>query len=210
MLAPRPWESRHGELATEAVAPAASGTNAVADEDEDMNRRELLRILSVTGAQIAIPLDAALSHSDAAPADETRMKALAQMNGHLWGVYALSASKKTVYPVVREQLNTLTSDLRGARSEAEQMRLCSLTADVFQLAGEVLFDTNRYTDAAHCYTLAATASRQAKDYDLWACALTRHAYVSMYERDFSETVPCWTLRSDLRHAAAAGCQRASG
>jgi len=154
-----------------------------------MNRRELLRILSVAGAQVAIPLDAALPNSDAAPADGTRTNAHARMNSHLWGVYALSVSKKTVYPVVREQLNTLTSELRGARSEAEHTRLCSLTADVFQLAGEVFFDASRHTDAAHCYTLAATASKQAKDYDLWACALTRHAYVSMYERDFSETVP---------------------
>jgi hypothetical protein len=79
--------------------------------------------------------------------------------------------------------------MRYARSEQAHTRLCYLTADQLQLAGEVLFDASRYTDAAHCYTLAATASKQARDYDLWACALTRHAYVSMSERSFSDTAP---------------------
>lgn len=189
MLAPRPWESRHGEPTTGAVAPAPSGADANADEDEDMNRRELLRILSVAGVQMALPLEPVAPNLDHSVAAEARPVAHAQMNGHLWGVYALSASKRSVYPLVREQLNTLTTAMRDARSEQMHTRLCSLSADQFQLAGEVLFDTSRYTDAAHCYTLAATASKQAGDYDLWACALTRHAYVSMYEHSFSDTAP---------------------
>lgn len=189
MLAPRPWESRRGEPATGTVVPAPSGANANADEDEDMNRRELLRILSVAGAQVALPLEPVSTNLDHALPAEIRSSVHAQMNGHLWGVYALSPSKRSVYPLVRTQLNTLTTAMRDARSEQVHTRLCSRTADQFQLAGEVLFDANRYTDAAHCYTLAATASKQAADYDLWACALTRHAYVSMYEHSFSETAP---------------------
>jgi tetratricopeptide (TPR) repeat protein len=157
--------------------------------DDDVNRRALLRILSVAGAQMALPLETAAPNLDRASAGETDAATHARMNGHLWGVYALSASKRSVYPLVREQLSTLTVAMRDARSETAHTRLCSLTADQFQLAGEVLFDASAYTDAAHCYTLAATASRQAKDYDLWACALTRHAYVSMYEHNFSDTVP---------------------
>ena len=154
-----------------------------------MNRRELLRILSVAGAQIALPLETTSPNLDHVSTAETRAGTHTLMNGHLWGVYALSASKRSVYPLVREQLTALTIDMRDARSDQVHTRLCSLTADQFQLAGEVLFDASRYTDAAHCYTLAATASKQARNYDLWACALTRHAYVSMSERSFSDTVP---------------------
>ena len=34
----------------------------------------------------------------------------------------------------------------------------------------------------HCYTLAATASNEADAFDLWACAITRHAFIEMHEQ----------------------------
>ena len=37
----------------------------------------------------------------------------------------------------------------------------------------------------YCYTLAANACKEASAYDLWACALTRHSFISMYERRFT-------------------------
>ena len=46
-------------------------------------------------------------------------------------------------------------------------RIHTLLADLFQLAGEIFFDSTAYTDAAHCYTLGATASREAHHHDLW-------------------------------------------
>ncbi|MGW2843946.1 transcriptional regulator [Streptomyces sp. NPDC001108] len=55
-----------------------------------------------------------------------------------------------------------------------------MTADLYQLAGELFFDADRYTDAAQCYTLAAHAAHAGGDHDLWACAMTRHAYVELY------------------------------
>jgi hypothetical protein len=75
--------------------------------------------------------------------------------------------------------------------------LCALTADLFQLAGEIFFDANAYTDAAHCYTLAAQASKNANAFDLWACAMTRHAYLSVYERRFGAAVPMLDLGEAL-------------
>ncbi|MFE2291289.1 tetratricopeptide repeat protein [Streptomyces sp. NPDC059452] len=44
-------------------------------------------------------------------------------------------------------------------------------ADLFQPAGEVAFDGNRYADASASYALAASVSKDAQAYDLWACAL---------------------------------------
>ncbi|MFD3483345.1 hypothetical protein [Streptomyces sp. NPDC058665] len=64
--------------------------------------------------------------------------------------------------------------------------LCGAAGDLSQLAGELAFDNGRYTDAAASYTLAASASREAGAYDLWACALVRHAYVGMSGEQYKE------------------------
>ncbi|MEV7907751.1 hypothetical protein AB0P04_39690, partial [Streptomyces anulatus] len=111
------------------------------------------------------------------------------LNNHLWQVFTLSKTKQAVYPLVREQLGVLTAALKRSQSTATHQRLCALAGSLFQLAGEIFFDVNRYTDAAYCYTLAVSASREANAYDLWACALTRHAFVVMYDQRFTETLP---------------------
>jgi hypothetical protein len=76
-------------------------------------------------------------------------------------------------------------------------RLCALIADLLQLASEVCFDGNRYLEAVHCYTMAATASKEANDFDLWACALTRHAFVAVHEYGFDRAGPLLDLASRL-------------
>src|SRR3982074_2133486 len=75
---------------------------------------------------------------------------------HLWQVFTLAPSQAQVLPLVRPQLDLLNAQL-GEPHEHDHRRLCALTADLFQLSGEIFFDANRYTDAAHCYTLAASA-----------------------------------------------------
>jgi hypothetical protein len=75
--------------------------------------------------------------------------------------------------------------------------LCALAADLFQLAGEIMFDADRYTEAAHCYTLATTASQEADAFDLWACALTRHAFIGVYERQFADAAPMLELAGTI-------------
>jgi hypothetical protein len=62
---------------------------------------------------------------------------------------------------------------------------------------EIYFDGNEYTSAAHCYTLAATASKEADALDLWACAITRHAYVAVYEEQFRTAAPMLELAAAL-------------
>jgi hypothetical protein len=59
-------------------------------------------------------------------------------------------------------------------------RIAHAVAATGRLDSETLVDSNAYTDAAHCYTLAASASNEADAFDLWACALTRHAFVSLF------------------------------
>lgn len=182
---PVPNRAIQGRVIGPAVPPSDDGS----DELDDMKRRELLRLLSVTGTLLAVP-DIVAEPDAAAQADDAeRIDQHEQLNAHLWQVYALSVSKRTVYPVVRRQLDLLATDLKGAHSSAAHKRLCVAIADLLQLAGEIFFDTDQYTSAAHCYTLAADAAREADAFDLWACALTRHAYLGVYERRFADVTP---------------------
>lgn len=70
-----------------------------------------------------------------------------------------------------------------------QRRLCELAGDLFQLCGEIFFDSDNYEAAAQCYAEAAHASKEAGQLDLWACAMTRHAFISIYERQYRRAVP---------------------
>ncbi|MEY6568313.1 helix-turn-helix domain-containing protein [Streptomyces sp. PGLac3x] len=146
-------------------------------DSDEMMRRAFLRVLSVSGALAVLPVDEAEALREEAgqdaPADFDRM------NGHLWQVYQLARSKRAVPPVIRDQLTTLNEALANGRGPTRP--LLSAAADLFQLAGEVAFDGTRYAEAASSYALAASVGREADAYDLWACALVRHAYVEMSE-----------------------------
>ncbi|PZG21433.1 transcriptional regulator [Micromonospora craterilacus] len=171
----------------------------------DMNRRELLRLLSLTGALLAAPahggqLDWARI---ASPKDGTKrldpatLDVYEGLNAHLWAAFGAAESKMTVSPLVNRQFATLAANLRRSHTAQMHRRLCRIIADLLQLAGEVAFDTNAYSEAAHCYTLAAAAAREAAAYDLWACAMVRHAFISVYERDFRHAAPMLEAAADL-------------
>ncbi|MEU0465389.1 helix-turn-helix transcriptional regulator [Amycolatopsis sp. NPDC006131] len=174
-------------------------------ETDDMNRRDLLRLFSMTGALLALPAaESAVCDAERLAAaaqtgavDSTAVAEFEQLNSHLWRVYAFAPTKSQVLPLVRAQLDVLSEGLRRPQTSATRQRLCELSADLFQLAGEIFFDGDRYTDAAHCYTLAATASKEANTPDLWACALARHAFIAVYERRFTEAAPILELAADL-------------
>ncbi|MFI6287277.1 helix-turn-helix transcriptional regulator [Streptomyces sp. NPDC051018] len=165
----------------EATGQQSSDYLSVGDPDE-MIRREFLRVLTVSGALTSLPLDEAEALADGvlrgAPADFERM------NSHLWQVYQLARSKGSVYAVIRDQLATLNEALATSRGNSRQMLMAA--ADLFQLAGEVAFDRNRYADAAASYSLAASVSKDAGAYDLWACALVRHAYLDVSEQRYRQ------------------------
>ncbi|MFD7718770.1 helix-turn-helix transcriptional regulator [Streptomyces sp. NPDC059814] len=155
-----------------------------AGDPDEMIRREFLRILTISGALSVLPVEEAEALVEGVhrgnPAD------FARMNSHLWQVYQLARSKGSVYPVVRDQLTTLNQALAGNRGS--RGALLSAAADLFQLAGEVAFDGSRYSDAVASYVLAASVSKDAATYDLWACALVRHAYVDMSEQRYRQVV----------------------
>ncbi|GAA0436678.1 helix-turn-helix transcriptional regulator [Streptomyces luteireticuli] len=175
-------------LLTEAqCAPRGSTSDAHGDscDAEDMIRREFFRALVVAGAAAALAPDEVEALAEGAQRkDATDFE---RMNAHLWQVYQLARAKGPVYPIVQAQLAALNESLlEGAVVEHKQM--CNAAADLFQLAGELAFDANRYTDAAASYSLAASASKDAGSFDLWACSLVRHAYVDLHEQRFHKAV----------------------
>ncbi|MFC9754951.1 transcriptional regulator, partial [Streptomyces sp. NPDC056921] len=165
-----------------------------------MKRREVLGLLAVTGALVTLPGSDGISRGRMASA---LLEAGDGLHRSLWQVYALSDSKQAVFPAVRGQLDAMTKGLAEARTPTERARLCRMTADLYQLVGELFFDANRYTDAAQCYTLAAHAAHVGGDHDLWACAMTRHAYVELYARRAPAAPP-------VDGAGAPGARRGGG
>jgi hypothetical protein len=177
-----------------------SGRPAAAAEPvrpvDDVNRRELLRLVSMTGALLAVPaLDEQVDLERLEHASVTGRFDLAaaaeydRLNAQLWQVFSRSKSKQLALPVVRKQLGVLTAVLQQRQTSAVRRQLCMAAADLFQLCGEIFFDGDQYTDAAQCYALAASAGKEAAAFDLWACALTRHAFLGVYERQFDQAAP---------------------
>ncbi|OZM69969.1 transcriptional regulator [Amycolatopsis antarctica] len=163
-------------------------------DDDDVNRRELLRLMSLTGSLLAVPVADVLDVERLAASTTGRpgsatLDEYASLNVHLWQVFAHSPAKRQALPLVRRHLSVLTDHLQQPQSAHNHRRLCGLVGDLFQLCGEICFDGNRYTDAAQCYALAASASKEAGAPDLWACALTRHAFIGVYERRFGQAAP---------------------
>jgi tetratricopeptide (TPR) repeat protein len=169
-----------------------------------VKRRELLRLFSMTGAMLALPPDAvdadrmqAVASGSSRP-DAAVVGDFARLNDHLWQVYGLAAQKKSVLPLARDQLAALCDGLSRANPR-DRARICQLVSDVYQLIGEVFFDADQYADAAQCYLLASTAAQEAKAHDLWAAALTRHAFIAVYEQQFDKAVPMLDLASGIAH-----------
>ena len=176
---------------------------APSDESEDMKRRDLLRLIGVSGATIALPVTELVGNETpdrGGLVDLTDQKGYDGLNATLWRLYSNSPDKASVLPLVSSHLGILAGGLRDSTTTSGREHLMRLLADMWQLAGEISFDRNNYIDAAHCYTLAATAGKEAGDYDLWACALTRHSFISLYGHDFEQAVP-------MLNAAAALARR---
>lgn len=167
---------------------------------------ELLRLLSMVSALVAVPNGDKQSDQSNCPPVATlgefgnvAVSDCVALNEHLWRVFILSKSKGAVLPLVQDQFDVLVHiwPEPSVGSFDTYRRLCTLTGELLQLAGEVFFDANQYSDAAYCYTLSATASREADAFDLWACAMTRHAFIEIYERRFDKAASMLELAGHL-------------
>ncbi|MGH9962878.1 MAG: transcriptional regulator, partial [Pyrinomonadaceae bacterium] len=177
--------------------------DASGESSEDMMRRELLRLLSMISVLLTMPnVNEQLEQLDYLSTasnqfDNLTIDDYAALNEHLWRVFVLSKSKGAVLPLVRDQFEALIFCLSRSPGISAHRRLCALVSELLQLAGEIFFDANKYSDAAYFYTLAATASKEARAFDLWACAMTRHAFIEMHEQRFDKAAPMLELAARL-------------
>lgn len=160
---------------------------------DDMNRRELLRLMTMTSSLLTIPaidIDR-LQHGavNARYLDRGTIADYEQLNAGLWRAFSRARVKQEVLPLAKQQLAILNRALNEPQGSDIKLRLSALAGDLFQLCGEIFFDGDNYTDAAHCYSLAAYASKEASNVDMWACAMTRHAFISIYERQYRDAAP---------------------
>lgn len=185
-------------------------SSGVATPDEiadtsDMKRRELLRLLNMSGVLLSMPPDDGTIDWDRVSSlgqgrhllDQTAVEELAAVNTRLWAAFGEADIKAAAATLVDQQLAALMTSLRRSHRTKVHERLCAVTADLLQLAGEIAFDASRHVDAAYCYSLAATASKEAAAYDLWACTMTRHAFISLYEREPRQAAAMLDLAASL-------------
>jgi len=88
-----------------------------------MYRRDLLRLVAAGAAYIALPGEP--GWPDGQGPREARQ--YAQLSAHLWQVYGLAPSKRSIYPVVHDQLTLLIGQLGDSQSVTGRERLCALT-----------------------------------------------------------------------------------
>ena len=148
-------------------------------EGDEVNRREFLRLLSVAATNLALSHPA--GDRDDALRDDAPLTQLVAANAALWVAFGKATQKPAMLAAVRDQARIVAVELGAASREGHHRRVCAVAGDLFQLAGEVFFDANRYSEAAQCYGVAVEASREARAFDLWACALTRQAYIAIYD-----------------------------
>jgi tetratricopeptide (TPR) repeat protein len=187
-----------GEIAEPRISRVRAALRRDDDwQRDDVNRRELLNLMTLTGSILAIPASIGsididrVRYGAASPSylDSATLDNYGQINAGLWHSLANSRAKREVLPFAYKQLAVLNNSLRQPQNDDARRRLCALAGDLFQLCGEIFFDSDSYSDAAHCYSMATHASKEAHEFDLWACAMTRHAFINIYERKYDRASP---------------------
>ena len=100
-----------------------------------------------------------------------------------------ASPKSSVLDGVLGQLKMQIQFLKEAQATHTHQRLCTIVSSMSQLAGEIFFDLHDHGTAQSCYTFAATSAHEAKAYDLWASALVRHSYLSIFSGRYEDAVP---------------------
>jgi tetratricopeptide (TPR) repeat protein len=195
----QPYPTRHSCITTQAM-----DRNQNLGHEDMLKRRELLQLLSLATA-LVLPLPELdwerVEDTLSKPyrLDTLVLRDLATINDSYWTLFKLSPQKRTLLDGVLGQLKSLTAFLETSHTISLHRQLCVLISDLGQLLGEILFDCNDYDIAGACYTFAASAAKEAGHYDLWACALIRHAFLPIYEGQYHTALPLLQRAQKIAH-----------
>ncbi len=185
------------QMLRDRIEGAAQEWTELAEKKEDMDtkRRELLQLLSTAGLMLALPFPGVdwerIEGAMARPSrfDETVLSDLETVNRSLWNLYLATSKKASVFDGTLGQWKTLVQFLRDPHSVTMHQRLYALASEISQLVGEISFDLNDHPPAQASYTFAALAAKEVGEYDLWACALVRHAFLPLYQQQYGHALP---------------------
>jgi len=178
------------ESEVQAISASALTENVAMEK----NRREVFHLLRSAGAALVLPfldldwertLDAFIKPSQL---DEVVLNNLEAIQSHLWSLYLVASVKPSVLNGALGQLKMLVQFLRDPHPASAHLKLCLLASEISQLVGELFFDMNDHDAAQSCYVFAAAAAKEAQSYDLWSCALIRHAFLPLYREHHKEAL----------------------
>ena len=170
---------------------------------------EFFRLLSLADSALAlVPQNPAfdaerISYSHAHPSrvDDSILAEHERLNDLLWSDFCHATEKRVVFDRVSAQTAILIACVRTSQTPAIRKRLLAMLGSVLQLAGELFFDLSQYFESARTYSVAIAACKEAEEFDLLACALTRQAFVWIYERRFQDAADVLEIAA---HAAKRG------
>ena len=190
-------------LAVRGVSP---GGQRGAEETEDMKRRNVLGL--APGAGLSWPALTAVDWSgvgDAVPhpvpIDDTVLQGYAALNRSLWQAFHAATRTQVLLAPALAQFRQLTGHAGRTQTAAHSRRLYALVAEVAQLVGLLYYHANQDAAAVRFYTASAGAAKAAGDYDLWATALVRHAFIPLFDRHPQRALP---LLEDAARVARRG------
>ncbi len=169
--------------------------NASSEWEKEMQikRRELLQLLNVAGLALLDTnidwnrIEAALIRST--DIDGAVVSDLEAISNRCWSLFMAASPKASILDAVLGQLKMQIQFLKRAHAAQTHQRLCTLASTTSQLAGEIFFDLHDHEAAQSCYIFAASAAKDASAFDLWASALIRYSYLSIFEERYENASP---------------------
>lgn len=150
--------------------------------ENDVNRREALKRLAMTGATALIGSNAffasdsweqlSLALRKTPVVSEATVSALETITHNYWQLRATLPPRDVVGSVLGH-LQTVTQMLRQSLPEPTHQRLCALAGETAQLLGQMAFDMNDHPSAQSYYRVSIEAAQEAGHSNLSAITLGR-------------------------------------
>lgn len=166
----------------------------------DKLRRKLLQqLLVVAGTMLIVPREGligtdawerlSLALNNSYCVDAATLRHLEALTDTYWELYRSAIAKIDMLSSVSGHLFAVTRLLQSSQPVAAQSRLCSIASNTAQIIGEIYFDMNDPKTADAYYTLAIEAAQEVDDRALWAIALGRKGFLSIYNGEFQKALP---------------------